>query len=177
MPPLTLTSLLSATKLPSTKPSFEKVLLPNADVSPTIGIGLGGLQMRVRVKRRPDEVPKGSIVGMGLENQSATGGAADISLKPKHAGASAGAQLGARVGKYVMPALGGLAGGAVGAGTAPEDASTGEKVLRTLGGAAVGAGGTALVRKGLGAAGKNIKERLATWKTLKGKVLQPRPKK
>lgn len=80
-PPLTLGSMFSATKLPTTKPKMEMVLLPNAKVSPTIGIGLGGLQTRVRVDRRPEAVPKGSVVGKGLENQSAIGGAADISIK------------------------------------------------------------------------------------------------
>lgn len=87
MPPLTLSSILSATKLPSSKPKHEVVLLPNAAVSPTIGIGMGGLQARMRVKRPAEGVPSNSIVGQGLNNQMATGGAADLSLKPKTAAA------------------------------------------------------------------------------------------
>lgn len=86
IPPVTLGSLASATKIPTTKPMYEMVLLPNAKYSPTLGLGLGGLQTRLRVKRPTEGVPAESVVGKGLENQSAIGGAADISVKPKTAG-------------------------------------------------------------------------------------------
>ena len=55
--PLTLASMGGGTaNYPATKPYTEKVLLPNAAVSPTIGFGMGGLQARIKVDRRPDGV-------------------------------------------------------------------------------------------------------------------------
>lgn len=81
---LTLASLGGGTaKYPSTKPYTEKVLLPNAAVSPTIGIGMGGLQARIKINRRPDGVPAGSIIGQGLENQRGITSGADIGITPK----------------------------------------------------------------------------------------------
>jgi hypothetical protein len=84
--PLTLASMGGGTaNYPATKPYTEKVLLPNAAVSPTIGFGMGGLQARIKVDRRPDGVPPKTIVGQGLENQRGLTSGADIGVKPKTA--------------------------------------------------------------------------------------------
>jgi hypothetical protein len=81
-PPVTLASWTGSTaNLPTTVPSYKISLLPNMKVSPEIGIGMGGIQSRLIIKRRPDEVPKDSVVGTGLENQKAVSGGADLSLK------------------------------------------------------------------------------------------------
>lgn len=85
-PVTTLASIGGATRLPTTIPKYKVTLLPDAQISPEIGIGLGGLQTRLVVKRRPDEVPKNSIVGAGLDNQRAVGSGADLDVQTSQKG-------------------------------------------------------------------------------------------
>lgn len=138
-------SATSSLPVGPTRPGMRIDLAPSLGLSPTIGASRTGLQVGVRMKRRPKGVPANSVVGKGLDTQRPERGSEAILPITETMTTSGGpGQKTAAVGRPVLVQQSPLMTRAVFENPEYEAATGTGELLGTLGGAA---GGAALGRR------------------------------